>query len=249
MASRSGRATGSPNHMLIPAIDLKDGAVVQLVQGDRLAIKDEDVFAWVRRFERFPKVQVIDLDAAMGSGDNLVLVRQIAGSVKCRVGGGVRTVSRAESILAAGARQVIVGSSLFTNGKPDLGFARDLADAVGAERVIAAVDSRGGHVVIHGWKTPLQIPTVDAVRALEPFCGEFLYTHVDNEGLMQGTDLEVILAVKRATVRRLTAAGGITTEDEISTLHAHGVDAVVGMALYTGKLAAVVPDVPGDDSP
>src|SRR5882672_2622907 len=117
--------------MLIPSIDLKDGAVVQLVQGERLAIKDEDVFRWVRRFERFAKVQVIDLDAAMGKGDNLTLVREIAGSLSCRVGGGIRTVERARDVLAAGARQIIAGSALFKDGAPDLGFAKTLADAVG----------------------------------------------------------------------------------------------------------------------
>jgi phosphoribosylformimino-5-aminoimidazole carboxamide ribotide isomerase len=222
--------------MLIPSIDLQNGAVVQLVQGERLATRDEDVFRWVTRFERFPKVQVIDLDAAMGKGDNLPIVRQIAGRLACRVGGGVRTVARAEDILSAGAQQVIVGSSLFKDGRPHLEFARELADAVGADRVIAAVDSRGGHVVIHGWKTPLPITAVEAVRALEPYCSEFLYTHVDAEGLMGGTNIAAILEVRGATANRVTAAGGITTQEEIDTLHASGVDAVVGMALYTGKL-------------
>src|SRR6185369_7587351 len=125
--------------MLIPSIDLQSGAVVQLVQGERLAIRDEDIFAWVKRFERFPKVQVIDLDAAMGKGDNLALVRDIAGALACRVGGGVRTVERAELILAAGAQQVIAGSALFKDGVPNLDFAERLAEAVGADRVIAAV--------------------------------------------------------------------------------------------------------------
>ena len=170
--------------MLIPSIDLKGGAVVQLVQGERLAIRDDDVFRWVRRFERFPKVQVIDLDAAMGTGDNLAIVRQIAGALSCRVGGGIRTVERAHDVLSAGAQQIIAGSSLFKNGQPDLAFARTLSDAVGRERVIAAVDSRNGRVVIHGWKTELPLTAADAVRALEPFCDEFLYTHVDTEGLM-----------------------------------------------------------------
>lgn len=223
--------------MLIPSIDLKDGAVVQLVQGERLAIRDDDVFRWVKRFERFPKVQVIDLDAAMGAGDNLALVRRIAASLSCRVGGGVRTIERARDILAAGAKQVIAGSALFRDGRPDLEFARQLAEAVGPEQLIAAVDSRAGRVVIHGWKTPLPITPVEAVRALEPHCGEFLYTHVDTEGLMAGTNREAILAVRRATTRRVTAAGGITTREEIDDLDAHGVDAVVGMALYTGKLS------------
>ena len=222
--------------MLIPSIDLKDGAVVQLVQGETLAIKDEDVFRWVRRFERFPKVQVIDLDAAMGSGDNLALVRQIAGALSCRVGGGIRTIERARDVLAAGAQQIIAGSSLFRNGAPDLAFARMLCDGVGRDRIIAAVDSRGGHVVIHGWKTTLPLTAVDAVRALEPYCDEFLYTHVDAEGLMGGTSLEAIGAVRSATTRRVTAAGGITTRKEIDDLDALGVDSVVGMAIYTGTL-------------
>ena len=222
--------------MLIPSIDLKGGAVVQLVQGERLAIRDDDVFRWVRRFERFPKVQVIDLDAAMGTGDNLAIVRQIAGALSCRVGGGIRTVERARDVLSAGAQQIIAGSSLFKNGHPDLAFARMLSDAVGRERVIAAVDSRNGRVVIHGWKTELPLTAADAVRALEPFCDEFLYTHVDTEGLMGGTNLEAVMAVRHATTRRLTAAGGITTQREIDELDALGIDAVVGMAIYTGAL-------------
>jgi phosphoribosylformimino-5-aminoimidazole carboxamide ribotide isomerase len=232
--------------MLIPSIDLQAGAVVQLVQGERLAIKDDDVFRWVRRFERFPKVQVIDLDAAIGVGDNLSLVRQIAASLSCRVGGGIRTIDRAQEVLSAGAQQIIAGSSLFKAGQPDLAFAKALADVVGRERVIAAVDSRGGHVVIHGWKTSLPLTAVEAVRALEPFCDEFLYTHVDTEGLMGGTDMEAIRSVRQATIRRVTAAGGITTQEEIEELAALGVDAVVGMAIYTGKLA--VPE-PGTRNP
>ncbi len=223
--------------MLIPSIDLQGGAVVQLVQGERLAIRDDDVFRWVRKFERFPKVQVIDLDAAMGKGDNLALVRQIAGSLSCRVGGGIRTVERARDVLNAGAAQIIAGSALFKSGRPDTEFAALLADAVGADRVIGAVDSRGGRVVIHGWKTPIDLTPADAVRALEPFCGEFLYTHVDKEGLMGGTDFDAIRAVRRATSRRLTAAGGITTQQEIDALEALGIDAVVGMAIYTGTLS------------
>ena len=223
--------------MLIPAIDLQDGAVVQLVQGERLAIRDADVFAWVRRFSRFPKVQVIDLDAAMGRGDNLPIVRDIAASLTCRVGGGIRTVERARDLLDAGAQAVIAGSALFAGGEVNLAFAEALATAFGTERVIAAVDSRGGQVVVNGWKTPLPLRAADAVRLLEPYVGEFLYTHVDAEGLMGGTNIPAILEVRAATARRVTAAGGITTQAEIDTLHAHAVDSVVGMAVYTGTLA------------
>ena len=222
--------------MLIPSVDLQGGAVVQLVQGERLAIKDEDVFGWVRRFERFPKVQVIDLDAAMGSGDNLALVKRVAASLRCRVGGGIRSVARAHDVLAAGAQHVIVGSALFKNGRPDLEFAAMLAESAGRARIIAAVDSRNDRVVIHGWKTVLDITAAEAVGALEPYCDEFLYTHVDTEGLMGGTNLDAIRRVRNATTHRVTAAGGITTRAEIDQLEAIGVDAVVGMAIYTGTL-------------
>jgi phosphoribosylformimino-5-aminoimidazole carboxamide ribotide isomerase len=222
--------------VLIPSIDLQNGCVVQLVQGEKLAIKADDAEPWIQRFSRFPRVQLIDLDAAMGTGDNAAMVADICRRLRCRVGGGIRSVPRARAVLDAGAHAVIAGSALFREGAVDAAFAKQLADAVGRQHVIAAVDSRGGHVAIHGWKTVLPITAVDAVKALEPYCDEFLYTHVDKEGLMQGTDIDAILAVRRATTRRVTAAGGITTWDDIDALDAAGVDAVVGMAVYTGQL-------------
>jgi phosphoribosylformimino-5-aminoimidazole carboxamide ribotide isomerase len=222
--------------MLIPSIDLQGGSVVQLVQGEKLAIKAGDAEPWIQKFSKFPRVQLIDLDAAMGKGDNSAIVSDICRRLPCRVGGGIRSVARARSVLGSGAHAVIASSALFRDGAVDTAFAGQLASAVGRERVIAAVDSRGGHVAIHGWKTLLPITAVEAVKALEPYCDEFLYTHVDKEGLMQGTDMDAILAVRRATARRVTAAGGITTWDDIDALDAAGVDAVVGMAIYTGQL-------------
>jgi phosphoribosylformimino-5-aminoimidazole carboxamide ribotide isomerase len=222
--------------MLIPSIDLQGGRVVQLVQGEKLAIEAADPEPWIARFTGFPRVQLIDLDAAKGHGDNAGMVASICRRLPCRVGGGIRSVSRAEAVLAQGAHAVIASSALFKDGQVDVAFAATLAAAIGAERIIAAVDSRGGRVAIHGWKTVLPITAVDAVRALEPFCSEFLYTHVDREGMMQGTDMSAILAVRDATSRRVTAAGGITTWEEIDRLDAAGVDAVVGMAVYTGQL-------------
>jgi len=222
--------------MLIPSIDLQGGRIVQLVQGEKLAIEATDPEVWITKFAGFPRVQLIDLDAAKGQGDNATMVGEICRRLPCRVGGGIRSIDRARAVLDAGAHAVIASSALFRDGVVDVVFARALAEAIGVDRVIAAVDSRGGHVAIHGWKTVLPITAVDAVRALEPFCGEFLYTHVDREGLMQGTDIDAILAVRRATRRRVTAAGGITTWEEIDRLDAHQVDAVVGMAVYTGQL-------------
>jgi phosphoribosylformimino-5-aminoimidazole carboxamide ribotide isomerase len=223
--------------MLIPSIDLQNGHVVQLVQGERLAIEAPDPEPWIQRFARFPRVQLIDLDAAKGHGDNAALVKSICGRLPCRVGGGIRSVERAQAVIGYGAHAVIVSSALFRDGTVDVDFARQLADAIGAGRIIAAVDSRGGHVAIHGWRTVLPLTAVEAVGALEPYCAEFLYTHVDTEGMMGGTDMNAILAVRRATTRRVTAAGGITTREEIEQLHAQRVDAVVGMAIYTGQLS------------
>ena len=222
--------------MLIPSIDLQNGHVVQLVQGETLAVEVPDPEPWIEKFSPFPRVQLIDLDAARGRGENQALLTMVCRRLPCRVGGGIRTIARAETVLGLGAHAVIVSSSLFREGAVDVPFAASLAAAVGADRVIAAVDSRGGHVAIHGWKTVLPVTAVEAVKALEPYCGEFLYTHVDKEGMMQGTDMDAILAVHRATSRRLTAAGGITTWDEIDALDAAGIDAVVGMAIYTGQL-------------
>jgi phosphoribosylformimino-5-aminoimidazole carboxamide ribotide isomerase len=223
--------------MFIPAIDLKDGQVVQLVQGKRLALASDDVFAWVNRFAKYPKVQLIDLDGALESGANDLLVRRICKHLPCRVGGGIRTLSRAEAVLAAGATHVIVSSALFRGGQVNLEFARTLAERVGADRVIAAVDSLGGKVVIRGWTEATSCTAVEAAQRLAPYCGELLYTHVDTEGLMGGIDMAAVEAVRRATDRPLTAAGGITTREEILALDAMGVDAVVGMAVYTGTLS------------
>lgn len=223
--------------MLIPSIDLQGGRIVQLVQGERLAIETRDFDGWIERFAGFRKVQLIDLDAAKRSGNNEALIERICGRLPCRVGGGIRTPEKALELIALGATAVIVGSSLFRNGTVDEEFASRMSDAITPDRFIAAVDSRGGRVVIDGWRTQLALTPVDAVRALERYAGEFLYTHVDREGLMQGTDMSAIEAVRHATTRRLTAAGGITTMAEVGRLDRMAVDAVVGMAIYTGRLS------------
>jgi phosphoribosylformimino-5-aminoimidazole carboxamide ribotide isomerase len=222
--------------MLIPSIDLRGGKVVQLVQGERLALESDDLDGWVRRFSTFPRVQVIDLDAATGTGSNAPIVADLCRRLPCRVGGGVRSADRARELVEQGAREVIAGSALFKAGAPDLELARALAEAVGLERLIAAIDARQGQVVVHGWRTSVPVRPAEAARLLEPWCGGFLYTHVDTEGLMQGIDMEAVLAVRRATSRPIAAAGGITTRAQIDELDALGIDAVVGMALYTGVL-------------
>jgi phosphoribosylformimino-5-aminoimidazole carboxamide ribotide isomerase len=223
--------------MFIPSIDLRNGRVVQLVQGERLALEDADLERWIDTFARFPKLQLIDLDAAMGTGANDDLVRYVCSKRSCRVGGGIRSLERARAVLDAGATHVIVGSSLFKDGVVDRDFARELSETFGADRIVAAVDTRGGQVTIHGWRTTLPLTAVDAARELEPWCGEFLVTIVDGEGMMRGIDMDAVRRLRDATSRRIVAAGGITTKAEIDALDAMGVDAVVGMAVYTGALS------------
>ena len=222
--------------MLIPSIDLQGGRIVQLVQGERLAVETDDFEGWITRFARFPKIQLIDLDAAKNAGDNHAIVASICGRLPCRVGGGIRTVARAQAVLAGGARKVIVGSSLFRGGAVNLAFASELAAAVSPDRLIAAVDARQGRVAIDGWRTQLPITPVEAIHALEPFFGEFLFTNVDVEGLMQGLNRPAVEAVRAATTRAVTAAGGVTTEEDVAWLSSINVDAVAGMAIYTGRL-------------
>lgn len=223
--------------MLIPSIDLMGGRIVQLVQGERKALEFSDFQYWIDRFASYPTVQLIDLDAAMGQGDNRALLKQFTHILSCQVGGGIRTVEIAEQTLALGARRIIVGSSLFKNGGVDQDFARALCDRLGHDRVIAAIDSKNGRVALKGWKESSPLTALDAIGMLEPYCSGFLYTHVDTEGLMQGIPMDIVRHLRRATALPLTVAGGITTKEEIEELDRMGVNAVVGMAIYTGRLA------------
>lgn len=212
------------------------GRVVQLQQGERLALESDDVDGWIQKFSAFQIVQLIDLDAAMGRPANDELVRYIASKLPCQVGGGVRSIDRAQELLDAGARRVILGSSLFNDRGVNKGRAEAFAEVLNPDLLIGAIDSRGGKVVIHGWKTPLTITPEEAARTLEPYVGGFLYTHVDTEGMLTGLNLAAVQSVQAATKRRLIAAGGIRNREEIDTLDALGIDAVVGMAIYTGKI-------------
>jgi phosphoribosylformimino-5-aminoimidazole carboxamide ribotide isomerase len=223
--------------MLIPSIDLMDGRIVQLERGERLVIATDDFETWIERFSSYPIVQVIDLDAALGRGRNTSIVRDLCARLPCQVGGGIRTPERAVELIESGARAVIVGSSLFERDGVDIATATRFASAVPAGRLIAAVDSRGNRVTIHGWKTVLSISPEEAVRALEPFVSAFLYTHTDGEGMLGGIDRAAVRSVAAATSRRLIAAGGIRSMDEVEALDADGIDAVVGMAIYRGLLS------------
>ena len=228
--------------MLIPSIDLLGGQIVQLVQGEKLKLAFDDFDYWIARFSKYPLVQLIDLDAAMRQGDNTALVEQICKRLPCQVGGGISTVARAQSVLAAGAKRVIVGSSLFNEeqgiGSVNTAFAQELAAAIGPAQIVAGIDARQGKIAIKGWKAQVDLTPDQAIQALEPHVGAYLYTHIDGEGLMHGFPIEIAQRLRALTKRQLIVAGGIRAQSEIDTLAAIGVDAVAGMAVYTNLLPA-----------
>jgi phosphoribosylformimino-5-aminoimidazole carboxamide ribotide isomerase len=222
--------------MLIPSIDLMGGKIVQLVQGEKKALQFDNLDYWIERFVNYPLVQVIDLDRARGAGDNRQIVLQIVKRLHCQVGGGIRTLEAARELLRAGAGRVILGSILLKDGEINAQCAAELARELGPAPLVFALDSRGGRVATDGWRKQTAVTPFEMIRALEPFCETFLYTHIDTEGLMGGIPMEAVGAIRQATSRRLIVAGGITTQVEIDRLDALGMDAVVGMALYSGKI-------------
>jgi len=218
--------------MIIPCIDLMDGKVVQLVQGREKALEGDSPEEMLRKFAAFPEIQVIDLDAAIGRGSNGDLVRLIASKCKARVGGGVRTAARAQELLEQGAHRVIVGTAAFTA----TGIHAEFLAQLDRERTIIAVDSKDGRIVVKGWRESTNLSAEAVLRDLEPYCSGFLCTYVDKEGMMQGTDLDWFRRLRAATSLELTAAGGITTLEEVRALQEMNVHAALGMAIYTGKL-------------
>ena len=227
--------------MLIPSIDLMGGRIVQLVQGEKKALEFENFDEWVERFSQFPLVQLIDLDAAIGTGDNRALIEDFVRRLPCQVGGGIRSIETAREILALGAQRVILGSALIRERKIDTAFAEEIAKVLGAPKLVFAIDAKGGKVAIRGWREVTAISPLAMIRALDQWCAAFLYTHIDTEGLMLGIPMVTVRALRSATSRQLIAAGGIATDREVGELHDMGVDAVVGMALYLGRVSAAKP--------
>lgn len=224
--------------MLIPSIDLLGGQIVQLVQGEKLRLAFDDFEYWIEKFSKFPLVQLIDLDAAMRQGDNSSLVAQIAKRLPVQAGGGIHSIERAQQVLDAGAKRVIIGSALFSeHGTVNNSFAAELAASVGAEQVVAGIDTKNGRIAVKGWKAQVELTPDDAIPELEDYAAAFLYTHVDGEGLMQGFPIETAARLRKLTKRQLIVAGGIRSQQEVNALEALGADAVVGMAVYTELLA------------
>jgi phosphoribosylformimino-5-aminoimidazole carboxamide ribotide isomerase len=222
--------------VLIPSIDLMGGKIVQLVQGEKKALEFDDFEYWIERFSAYPLVQLIDLDAAMGHGNNRELIATICKRLPCQTGGGIRDVARGAELLALGARRVIYGSALLKDGVINTSLAAEASAALGAKQLTFAIDSRKGKVAIQGWKENTSVDPAEMIRALDPYCSAFLYTHIDTEGTMKGFPADRARELAGLTKRQMMVAGGIRSRAEVDELHAIGVDAVVGMAIYTGAM-------------
>lgn len=214
--------------MIVPSIDIMDGRAVQLRRGKEFVLDGGDPIERLEEFCVAGEVAVVDLDAALGRGSNAALIRDLARRAPCRVGGGIRDLDSARRWLDAGAVQIMIG----TAATPEF------CGALPRERVIAAVDAKRGEIVVDGWRSNTGVPVLERVRALTPVVGGFLFTQVEKEGEMRGFDRAAVEAVVRAAPSaRVTAAGGITTAQEVAELDRIGADAQVGMALYTGRLS------------
>lgn len=228
--------------MLIPCIDLQGGQAVQLVHGRRRELAVSDVMSLLKRFGKHPWLHVIDLDAAMGKGENRELVRELCARakrehrMKVRVGGGIRTVRHAEELIRLGVAQIIIGSAAFREARPNLPFLKRLCARVKSKQILIALDTAKGTIVVHGWRTSLHVSPREVMSRLEPYCGGFLCTDVDREGTMRGANLEWFRDLRAATRLPIVAAGGISSQNEIRALEKLGMDAAVGMALYKNRV-------------
>jgi phosphoribosylformimino-5-aminoimidazole carboxamide ribotide isomerase len=222
--------------VILPCIDLMDGKVVQLVQGRDKTLEGGTPEEMLRRFAPFPEIQVIDLDAALGRGSNDAIVEYLAARARIRAGGGVRTAARARALVEQGARKVIVGTAAFDAAGLNTAFLTAVAAEIGRDRLIVALDSWDGRIVVKGWREATALAAEEVLAQLEPYCSGVLCTYVDKEGMLQGTDLDWFRRLRRATSLEITAAGGITTIEEIRELQRLNIHAALGMAIYTGRL-------------
>jgi phosphoribosyl-ATP pyrophosphohydrolase/phosphoribosyl-AMP cyclohydrolase len=226
--------------MVIASIDIQNGKVVQLKQGAELVLQRDNPQELATEFDCYGEVAVIDLDAAMGKGSNLDLIKPLLRKAECRVGGGIRTPEQAKELVSLGARKIIVGSSAFrgSDGKfvVNIPFLEAMSNKIGRQHLIVAVDARNGEIVVDGWKTPTGLDLIEAAKAVEPFVGELLFTCVEREGTMTGIDLAPVQKLREAVSCQITVAGGVSTLDEVSKIAARGCDVQLGMALYSGKI-------------
>ena len=234
--------------MVIASIDLKNGHVVQLKNGKELVLQRDDADALIGDFNKYGEVAVIDLDAALGNVDakgntvNTPLLKSLLHKGNVRTGGGIRTVKRARELISLGAEKVIIGSAAW-NPNPEAGksvlnedFLNELAAAIGKDRIIISVDAINGKIAVKGWTETVDIPLVEGAKQAEKFCSELLFTCVEKEGCMQGTNMDYVRELRNAVHCRVVAAGGVSSLEEIVELEKLHCDVQLGMALYTNKV-------------
>lgn len=213
--------------MIVPSIDLMDGKAVQLEQGKKKILEREDVLELAKYYSRFGEIAVIDLDSAKNTGkDNLDLIRKICKIAPARVGGGIRSVEKAKEILAMGAEKIIIATAA----------SEEFLSKLPKNNLIVAIDSRNGFITTKGWMEDSQTPTLYYAKRFENYCSEFLYTIVENEGMMKGTNIEAIKNVASKVSTPITAAGGISTVDEIVELQKNNISTQLGMCIYKGAV-------------
>lgn len=235
--------------MVISSIDLKDGHVVQLKNGRDLVLQRDDADNLINEFNFYGEVAVIDLDAAMGNVDakgntvNTNLLKSLLRKGNVRTGGGIRTVKRARELISLGAEKVIIGSSAW-NKNPSSNdsvlnteFLEELVQAVGKQRIIISVDAINGKIAVKGWTETIDVSLIEGAKQAEQYCSELLFTCVEKEGCMQGTNIDMAQELRNAVKCRVVVAGGVSTESEIEQLEKMDCDVQLGMALYTNKVS------------
>ena len=235
--------------MVISSIDLKNGHVVQLKNGKDLVLQRDDADSLIKDFNMFGEVAIIDLDAAMGNVDakgnteNTALLQRLLHQGNVRTGGGIRTVKRAKELISLGAEKVIIGSAAWKKNPAEgesvlnVDFLNELIEAIGKQRIIISVDSINGKIAVKGWTETVNIPLVEGAKEAEKYCSELLFTCVEKEGCMQGTDMNYVKELRSAVSCRVVVAGGVSSVEEIEELEKLHCDVQLGMALYTGKVS------------
>lgn len=213
--------------MLIPSIDLMNGKAVQLEQGDKKIIERADVFELLEEFALYGEVAIIDLDAAMGKGSNQKLIEQLLRKRPCRVGGGIRDLETAKNYLAAGASKIILGTSA----------SQEWVKKLPRQALIFAIDAKDDYLTTHGWQQTQDVKVLDIIADWAQNCGEFLYTQVKKEGMMQGIDQPRINDVIKASPIPVTVAGGITSYEDLQWINELGANSQIGMAIYSGHMS------------
>ncbi|MEO0122508.1 MAG: phosphoribosyl-AMP cyclohydrolase [candidate division WOR-3 bacterium] len=223
--------------MVIGSIDLMDGKVVQLRQGREKILEFDDALNFAKEFNKYNEVAVIDLDAAMGSGDNLSTIKELLRVADCRVGGGIRTIEKAKELIDYGANKIIIGSKAFEEKKINHEFLSALKQKLGKDKIVIALDTYNSKVVVSGWRDYTGIDLFDVIKEFEPYTNEFLFTFIESEGMMQGIDIAKAKKIREKTDRKIVVAGGVSSVSEVKILAEMSIDVQLGMALYTKRIS------------